>query len=318
MRIGIAGIGKMGSAIASRLHDVGETPIVWNRSRERAEATGLIVADNPRLLAQSSDIVVSSLFDEAAQTEVYLGKDGMIEGARGKLFIDMSTVRPAAQQSLARSIAEAGGAFIECPVGGTTGPARSGQLLGLLGGSAADIERASPLLDKLCRRVEHMGPVGSGALAKLAINLPLLVFWQSFGEALALVRDLGMDPQWVVQLFSETAGGANVLKIKAPAVAAALAGDPAVAATFDVDAMRKDLQMMLDEAGAQGIALPVARQTLLAFNEASSAGLGDRDCAYVPAYWVSRLGQNFPDSKLNSSADDPERLSQWRQGRRID
>jgi len=294
MRVGIVGLGKMGSAMADRLRETGEELLVWNRSQAKAHATGLPVAHTPRQLALDSDIVISSLFDEHALADVYRGEAGLIEGARGKLFVEMSTVRPEAQRSLAETIVEAGGAFIECPVGGTTGPARSGQLLGLAGGAPADIERARPLLDKLCRRVEHMGPVGSGALAKLAINLPLLVFWQSFGEALSLMSDLGKDPEWLVQLFSETAGGANVLKVKAPAVAAALAGSEDVEATFDVEAMRKDLRMMLDEARARHLALPVARQTLWAFDQASGAGLGERDCAYIPAYQVSRHGRTAP------------------------
>jgi 3-hydroxyisobutyrate dehydrogenase len=293
MRVGIAGTGKMGAALAARLHECREDVIVWNRSREKATTTGLPVADSPLQLVLSSDVVISSLFDEAALEQVYRGPQGLVEGARGKLFIEMSTVRPAAQRSLARAVTDAGAAFIECPVGRTTGPARSGQLLGLAGGDAADVERARPILEKLCRSIEHMGGVGSGALAKLAINLPLLVFWQSFGEALALVGNLGKDPTWWGQLFSETAGGANVLKVKAPAIVATLSGDQSVAATFDIDAMRKDLQMMRHEAEARGISLPVATQTLSVFDEASTVGLGERDCAYMPAYWVGR-GRNSP------------------------
>mgnify|MGYP001493697842 CR=1 FL=1 len=295
MRVGIAGLGKMGTAIAERLRDSGEDLIVWNRSREKAVATGLPVADTASNLAATSDVIISSLFDEAAVEAVYFGKHGLIEAASGKLFIEMSTIRPAAQQALERAIRDAGGAFIECPVGGTTGPARSGQLLGLAGGAAAHVERARPLLDKLCRRVEHLGPVGSGAIAKLAINLPLVVFWQSFGEALALIRTLGKSPEWLVQLFSETAGGANVLKVKAPAVAAALGGDRSVPATFDIDAMCKDLRMMQTEAAARGISLPTAQSTLSVFEEASAAGLGSLDCACMPAYWASgRRGRWLP------------------------
>src|SRR2546427_49450 len=86
-----------------------------------------------------------------------------------------------------------GAAFVECPVGGSTGPARQGQLIGLLGATPADAERARPLLHGLCRRIEHCGPVGAGATMKLAINLPLMVSWQAFGEAFALCRDLGFD-----------------------------------------------------------------------------------------------------------------------------
>lgn len=288
MRVGIVGTGKMGAAIAARLKDMGTDVVVWNRSRAKAEATGLPVVDTPRELSEQSDAVVSILFDAAAVQAAYQGSDGLLAAASGKLFIDMSTVRPHEQEALAKDVRLAGGTFVECPVGGTTGPARAGQLLGLVGGDAADCEAARPVLEKLCRRIEHMGPVGAGAAAKLAINLPLVVFWQSFGEALALVRHLGKDPAWLVQFFAETAGAANVLKARSGPVAAILGGDETVAATFDIDSMRKDLRSMLDEGQARGIALPTAGQALVAMDEASAHGLGKQDCAYLPAYWFNK------------------------------
>ncbi len=290
MLIGIAGFGKMGAAMAARLQETGDDVIVWNRSYGKAAASGLPVADSPRDLAERSEVVISALFDVDALQAVYHGPDGLLAAAAGKLFVEMSTVRPQTQQALAAAVRQAGGAFIECPVGGSTGPARLGQLLGLAGGETADVERACPVLEKLCRRVEHMGPVGAGASAKLAINLPLIVFWQSFGEALALVRHLGKDPDWLVQLFSETAGGPNVLKVRAKAVAATLAGDEGVVPTFDIDAMRKDVRTMLEVGRAHGIPLPVVAQALTALDEASAAGLGDHDCAYMPAYWAKKPG----------------------------
>ncbi|WP_343674300.1 NAD(P)-dependent oxidoreductase [Paraburkholderia heleia] len=288
MRVGIAGIGKMGAAIAARLKDTGTDVVVWNRSRAKAEATGLPMVDTPRALAEQSDAVVSILFDAAAVQAAYQGEDGLLAAASGKLFIDMSTVRPQEQEALAKGVRQAGGTFVECPVGGTTGPARTGQLLGLVGGDAADWEAARPVLEKLCRRIEHMGPVGAGAAAKLAINLPLVVFWQSFGEALALVRHLGKDPAWLVPFFADTAGAANVLKARSGPVAAILAGDKTIDATFDIDSMRKDLRSMLDEGQARGIALPTAAQALIAMDEASAHGLGKQDCAYLSAYWLNK------------------------------
>ena len=288
MTIGIAGLGKMGSAMAARLAETGSDVVVWNRSRPKAEAIGLPVADTPRQLAERSDAVISMLFDAEAQRAVFHGVEGLLATARGKLFIEMSTVRPEAQKALAEAVTQSGGAFIECPVGGTTGPARAGQLLGLAGGGVADVERARPVLEKLCRRIDHIGPVGTGATVKLAINLLLLVFWQSFGEALALVRPLEKDPSFLVELFAETAGVPNVLKAKARSIAAALSGDKGVEPTFDIDSMRKDLRSMLAESRALGLDLPVAAQTLTAFDEASAAGLGAGDCAAMPAYWADR------------------------------
>jgi len=116
----------------------------------------------------------------------------------------MSTVRPETERALAGKIRAKGAAMIECPVGGTIGPAKDGKLFGFVGGEAPDVARARPLLEQMCRRIEHVGPVGAGASMKLAINLPLLVFWQAFGEALALVRPLGLDAARLVDIFSDT------------------------------------------------------------------------------------------------------------------
>lgn len=148
------------------------------------------------------------------------------------------------------------------------------------------MERTRSVLEN-CAAGSSTCPVGAGASTKLAINLPLLVFWQSFGEALALVHHLGKDPDWLVQLFAETAGGANVLQVKAKSVVATLAGED-VEPTFDIDSMRKDLRAMLEEGEAHGVTLPVAAQTLTTFDEAIASGLGGRDCAYMPAYWAKK------------------------------
>src|SRR5258705_1809256 len=100
----------------------------------------------------------------------------------------MSSVRPETWRVLAARISEKGAAMIECPVGGTVGPARDGKLFGFVGGEASDVARARPLLEQLCRRIERVGPVGAGASMKLAVNLPLLAFLQAFGQTLRLSR----------------------------------------------------------------------------------------------------------------------------------
>src|SRR5689334_1758592 len=122
MRIGVAGMGKMGSAMAARLAEAGQEVVVWNRTRHRAEATGFDVADCPCELAEQAEVVISSLFDDAAVEAVYRGPHGLHETASGKLFIEMSTIRPETQQRMADAVRAAGGTYVECPVGGTTGP----------------------------------------------------------------------------------------------------------------------------------------------------------------------------------------------------
>jgi 3-hydroxyisobutyrate dehydrogenase len=150
------------------------------------------------------------------------------------------------------------------------------------------VTRARPVLDLLCRRVEHVGPVGAGASAKLAINLPLAVFWQAFGEAVGLIKHLNIDPEHLVELFADTSGGANVLKVRGPAIAKALAGGDPGGPTFDVDSIRKDLRTMIAEAESRGFELPVAARTLGAFDEAAQAGLGKKDCSLLPAFWAAK------------------------------
>lgn len=290
MRIGVAGFGKMGSAMAGRLAERGCEVIAWNRDLARVAQAGMDFANSPRALAEACPVVISSLFDEGAVKAVYGGPDGLVEGGTDTLLIEMSTVSPSSQRALANAVSTAGGSFIECPVSGTTGTARAGALLGFAGGAAGDVDRARPVLDLLCRRVVHVGPVGSGSRIKLAVNLPLISFWQSFGEAMAIIRPLNADPEWVVDVFGDTAGAPAVLKIKAADIAAALSGSDVVAPTFDIDSMRKDLRLALAEAAEGAVPLPVAQAVLGSMDEASGAGWGRHDCAWMPAFWARKAG----------------------------
>jgi 3-hydroxyisobutyrate dehydrogenase len=292
MKVGVAGLGRMGAAIAKRLIEVGHEVTVWNRSPDKIEplaAAGATSADTPGKLATNVDVVLTILTDAAAIDSVYSGPDGLLSGdVTGKLFIEMSTVRPETEVALDKKIRGAAATLVECPVGGTVGPALQGKLLGLAGGEKADFERARPILDQLCRRVDHVGPIGAGASMKLAINLPLAVFWQSLGEAYALCRHLGGDPKWLAELFADTSGGTNVLKARGSAVALAWADQDPGSATFDCDSIRKDLRTMVEEAKGRGFELPVAERVLSVFDEASQNGWGKRDGVELPSYWASR------------------------------
>lgn len=289
MQIGVAGLGRMGRAIARRLIDVGHDVTVWNRTPGKADVlieAGAAVASSPRELAESSDVVLTILTDAAAIADIYEGNAGLLEGdVTGKLFIEMSTVQPKTEIAISAKVAARNATFLECPVGGTIGPALNGKLLGLAGGLREDFLRAKPILDQLCRRVDLIGPVGSGASMKLAINLPLAVFWQSFGEAFALCRHLDLDRDFLVELFSETSGAPNVLRARGTAVARALQSKDPDSATFDCDSMRKDLRTMVAEAKSRGFDLPVAERTLAVYDQASREGWGGRDCVELPAFW---------------------------------
>ena len=295
MQIGIAGLGKMGSAIAQRLIEVGHDLTVWNRSPEKARPlanAGAKVATNPADVARNAQTVITILSDAAAIDAVYGGPAGLLAGdVTGKLFIEMSTVAPATETALAEKVRAKGAALVECPVGGTTGPARQGKLIGLMGGEPADIERARPILEQLCRRLEHCGPLDTGAVMKLTINMPLMIYWQALGEALALCRPLGLDPARLMELLADTSGGPNVLKVRGPAVAAMLKGGDLGPVTFDIDSAVKDLRTMLGEGKRQGLELPLVERTLSCYEETKGKVSGAAEVSAVSVYWANRAGK---------------------------
>ena len=295
MKIGLAGTGKMGSAITRRLLAGGHTVVVWNRSAARAQPivdAGAGWAESPRALAAACETVITMLTDEAAQDEVYGGDQGLLASPPpGRLFIDMSTVGPAKPPLLGARAAAAGARFLECPVGGSVGPASEGKLLGFVGGAAEDLDRARPLLAVLCRRIEHVGGLGAGAVMKLAVNLPLMVYWQTLSEALSLLKPLQLDPARVVDILADSSGGPNMLKTRGPMIARALAGTADGTVSVDLNTMQKDLRAMLAQAEVGHVRLPLAALTLQTFEQAAAQGLAQADCTELPVWWLAQGGK---------------------------
>jgi 3-hydroxyisobutyrate dehydrogenase len=292
MRIGIAGIGNMGSSIGARLIELGHTLTVWNRTAEKTKAlagAGAAVARSPAELTTAVDIVITLLIDTAAIDAVYNGPQGLLAGdARGKLFIEMSTVTPEAQAALAEKVRAKGAAFVECPVSGSVIPARAGKLLGLMGAEPADAGRARPLLEQMCRRVMHAGPVGSGALLKLAVNLPLMIYWQALGEQLSLCKTLTIDPKELLDFLSETSGAATVLKQRMPGIVAKMKNEPSDIRTFSLEGGIKDVKQMLAEGDKRGLDLPLLKQTLACYEEAYRHVGGKEEVSNNSVYWANR------------------------------
>jgi len=292
MKIGIVGLGRMGAALATRLQGCGHDIVVWNRTPDKAKAlvdAGAVLGATPAAVVEQSEAIITCLLDASALEAVFNGDQGILStNIKDKLFIEMSTVQPKTQRDLAEQVMAKGGVYVECPVSGSTGPAREGRLIGLAGGAPDDVARARPILEQLCRRIEHAGPVGSGASLKLAVNLPLVVYYQALGEAYSLCRHLGLEPEQIVDLFSDTSGGANILKARGAMVAKGMRGDSPQPVTFDVDSFRKDLRTMVAEGEERGFSLPVAERALSVYDEASEHGWGSRDGTSLAGYWPNR------------------------------
>lgn len=285
--IAILGTGRMGTAFAQRLMAEGYPVVVWNRTPTRTQAAAEAGATPVATLAEAvakAEVLVSSLTDAAALQVVYHGPGGLIEsGLTGRLCIEMSTILPPEQQALAAAAGQAGAAYVECPVGGTVGPALKGQLLGLAGGEPAAWERARPILESLCRRVELLGPVGTGAAMKLAVNLPLALYWQALGEARRLVAGSGIGGAAFASLLADSSAGPNVLKNRLAVVAQTLDGQDQPG-TFDINGLAKDLRLALQWAALSGTTLAMAERALASYEAAAAAGLGGCDGATLARF----------------------------------
>jgi 3-hydroxyisobutyrate dehydrogenase len=157
-----------------------------------------------------------------------------------------------------------------------------------MGAQAPAAERARPILEQLCRKLEHCGPVGTGASMKLAINLPLMVAWQAYGEAFAIARDVGWEPKRLLDLFVESNGANNGLKMRADMIVAMLENRDPGPATFSIANAVKDLRTMVEAGAAKGAEMPATLAALAAFEESNKNGLGGGDGARQSVYWASR------------------------------
>ena len=290
MKVGFAGLGRMGSAMAPRLLEAGFELVVWNRTRSRADvlaARGARLAETPRALASEVEVVISMLTEDAGVAALFGGPDGFLSTAvAGKLFIEMSTLRPATVRQLAESVAAAGGRLVDAPVIGTVVPAREGKLVALVGGGSEDVERAREVLRPLTRRIVHMGPLGSGALMKLVANLGLAVYLEALAEGLALGVRGGLEVAAMLEVIGDGPIAAPLLTLKA---ALLKGGEGAVA--FDLASLRKDLFSALAEAGAAGVPMPASAGALGAVSAACAAGWAARDIAELPRFFRERMLQ---------------------------
>jgi 3-hydroxyisobutyrate dehydrogenase len=276
--VAILGTGRMGTAFAKRLIEVGRSVLVWNRTSahtdESAQAGAFVAGDIAAVTA--ADVFLISLTNAQA---VGVVTDALIKaGIKGKLVIDMSTLLPDETKEIGASIVAAGAEFVDCPVGGTVGPALKGMLLGMAGGSLTAFARAKPILDHLCKRVELVGAIGAGAHMKLAINLPLAIYWQTLAEALTLLEGSGISTQMAISMIADSSAGTAVLKNRAQIVGQTIAGADQPG-TFDIAGLAKDLDLALAQAAKLGQAMPLSIEARKSYAEAISAGLARFDGA---------------------------------------
>lgn len=280
-RVALLGLGSMGAGMARNLLRAGFPLAVYNRHHEKAgpiREEGARVAASPRDAAADADVVVCMVADDRASRDVWMGEQGALAGAKpGALLIESSTVSVSWIEELSQEAKASGAELIDAPVTGSRDHAAAGQLLFLVGGSAAALERARPVLSVMSRGIVHVGPTGSGALLKLVNNFMCGAQAAVLAEALTMVERGGLDRDTAIEVLLNGAPGSPLVKTLTPRMADLEYSPP----HFSLRLMAKDLTYARDEAARFGLTLDTATCALSLFERAIAAGHGDRDFAAV-------------------------------------
>jgi 3-hydroxyisobutyrate dehydrogenase-like beta-hydroxyacid dehydrogenase len=292
MTIGIVGLGRMGSAMAQRLTEQGFDIVAWDHAEKATKAAagrGIRVAASARHVAGAAETVISIITEDHGVRKIFSGPDGFLTGdVTGKLFIEMSTLQPMTGRELGPLVEAKGARLVESPVLGTIPSVREGKLLSLAGGRAEDVARARTVLDKLARRVVHMGPHGAGYAMKLAVNLGLGAYIQALSESLALGVKQGLGLEQMLEVLKEAPTATPWLAAKIPVL---LGGNADV--TLDIRTMRKDLMSAVATGALSGVPMPLSAGTLAAFSAAVAGGAGAGDLAELAKFVREGMLQTF-------------------------
>jgi 3-hydroxyisobutyrate dehydrogenase len=273
VRVGVVGLGIMGTGMAQNLVRAGHEVTVWNRTPARTEplvALGAAVAPSASALAAGVDVVLVCVSDTPDVEAVLFGEGGVAAGVRpGSLLVDASTIAPGSTREFAARLADQGVDYVDAPVSGGSEGATNGTLSIMVGGSAAAVERARPVLEAIGRTITHVGPVGAGQTCKLVNQVLVVGNMLAVAEALMLASAGGLDLATTIAAVQGGAGGSWMLANRGPQ---AVAGDWRPG--FTIDLQQKDLRLVLQAADSLGVPLLGTASIFQLYRTLQAAGLG--------------------------------------------
>jgi 3-hydroxyisobutyrate dehydrogenase len=292
-RIAFVGLGTMGAPIAGHLLAAGHELVGHDVDSSRVEALGIAFAASPSTAVDGADVAITSLPSPEAVRDVWLGADGLAEGARrGALLVDASTGPPALARELATALEPSGVDVLDAPVSGGPHGARDATLTVMVGGREESFARARPVLEAFGRHVVLVGGHGAGQTAKLCNNLVAGVTMTAVAEACRVAEREGLDPATLFELMAASTGDSRVLRTRFPLAGA----DPAHPASrdwqplFALDLLAKDLELALELAAGAGVDAHVAEAALAEYRGAQAAGHGRLDYSAVFLSPRTRMG----------------------------
>lgn len=281
MKVGIAGLGLMGSGMARRLASAGHELAVYNRSRQRAESfKNARLATSPKELASMCDVVITVVTDFDAAKEVLLGPEGVVTSKNRPIVIDASTIAPLQSEFLAQELKKHGIDMLGMPVMGGPAAAESGELTPMVAGSKDVFEKARPVIESLGKNVFYIGEkAGSANAVKLALNLNIALIATAVSEGITLARGCDIDPSVFVKILNTTYFKTGLSEKKGPKM---VEGD--FEPSFHLKNMLKDLELATATAQARGIAVPATSTVQQMFRAASNSGFSEQDYTAICAF----------------------------------
>jgi 2-hydroxy-3-oxopropionate reductase len=280
LTVGYIGLGLMGKSIARNILKAGFPLVVHNRSRAAVEelvAEGARAAASPAEVAGQVEVIFTNLPDTPDVEKVVLGEKGILAGARtGLVWVDNSTIKPAAARNLARQLAGQGMLSLDAPVSGGDIGARNGTLAIMVGGPAEALEKVLPIFQVMGKTITHVGDAGAGQVAKAANQIMVAAQMVAMGELLVFSQKTGVDPQKVVEAIKGGAAQCWTLDIKPVRL---FSGNRTPG--FKAHMQAKDLNIILDTAREYGIPLPSAAVDAQLYNAMLQNGMGELDNSAV-------------------------------------
>ncbi len=279
-KLGFVGLGVMGGRVAKRLLDAGHDVTGYNRTRSKAAwlvEQGMALADTPRQVAESADVVFSMVTNTAALEAVADGDDGVLAGlSAGKTYVDMSTVSPAFSRALAERAAERGAAMLDAPVSGSVVTLEEGKLTLMVGGDEDVFEKVRPILLDIGPKATHVGRNGLAVTMKIATNLSLAVQMLAFSEGVLLAEKSGIPREVAAEVLLHSVIASPMVKYRGPFVL-----EMPAEAWFDVNMMQKDMNLALELGRQVDVPLPTTSTTNEFLTAARGMGLAEQDFAVV-------------------------------------
>jgi 3-hydroxyisobutyrate dehydrogenase-like beta-hydroxyacid dehydrogenase len=278
--LGFVGLGVMGSRMVQRLLAAGHTVTGYNRTKSKAQwllDAGMRWGDAPCAVAKSADITFTMVTNTQALEAVTGGANGILAGlGAGKIYIDMSTVSPAASRDLAKQVEAKGAQMLDAPVSGSVSTLEEGKLSIMAGGRRDAFERARPILEDIGPKVTHVGGNGLAVSMKIATNLSLAVQMLAFSEGVLLAEKSGINRQTAVEVLLNSVIASPMVKYRGPFVL-----NMPDEAWFDVNMMQKDLLLALEMGRQLDVPLPSTAVTNEMLTAARSMGFAKKDFAVL-------------------------------------